>query len=55
MERATPAQSRRSLAIANELAKAGFAFVPVPVLDADDRGKMLQLLSERLERLEKEA
>ena len=55
MERATPAQSRRSLEIATELAKAGIAFVPVPVLDQDDRGKMLQLLSERLEQLEKEA
>ena len=55
MERANPADMRKSLAAADEFKKAGILFVPMPVLDKEDGRKLAIEAFRRLDVLEKVA
>ena len=51
MKRATPAQLRQSLEVANTLVKHGIRFVCMPVVDEADGMNLASQAAERLERL----
>lgn len=51
MNRARPAQIRKSLEVASVLAKAGIRFVCMPVVDEADHANLADQANERLERL----
>ena len=54
MNRARPADLRKALEITNALMKAGIDFVPIPVIDQDDKNELAMDLQRRLEQIEKE-
>lgn len=54
IERASPVELRKALELAQQLAQAGILFVPVPVLDQNDKAQMGTLLHNQMERFEKE-
>ena len=49
------ADLRKALEITNALMKAGIDFVPIPVIDQDDKNELAMDLQRRLEQIEKEA
>lgn len=51
MNRASPAQLRKSLEVADALAKAGIRFVCMPVVDEADHANLADQANERIERL----
>ena len=51
MKRATPAQLRQSLEMANTMVKHGIRFVCMPVVDEADHLNLATQATERLERL----
>ncbi len=53
MERETPVDTRKSLEIVDVLKKAGIGFIPIPVIDEDDRRALIVELQERLTNLGK--
>ena len=55
MNRAHPTDLRKALEIANALMKAGIDFVPIPVIDQDDKNELAMDLQRRLEQIEKDA
>jgi len=55
LERASPAEIRKALEVARELAQAGILFVPVPVLDQQDKAQMGALLQNQMARFEEAA
>jgi hypothetical protein len=55
IEKASPAQQRRTLDLVDALVKGGILFVPVPVLSMDEYRAQLADVESRLERLERQA
>lgn len=55
MNRASPVDLRKSLEIANHLARIGIRFVPIPVASEEDFQKLAAELSRRLEQMAVEA
>ena len=55
MNRASPVQLRLMLQMANDLAKAGVLFVPMPVSSTEEFIARNAEVAERLEQMEKEA
>lgn len=51
MQKATPAQIRQSLKMAESLKKAGIRFVPMPVLDESEFQMRLRTFYSRLEEI----
>lgn len=51
MKKATPAQLRKSIEVANTLVKYGISFVCMPVVDEADAANLSSQAAERLERL----
>lgn len=54
MNRASPAEIRKALELANTLARAGVLFVPIPLLDEKDKADLGWLIEKQMDRLEKE-
>lgn len=55
MNRASPVDLRKSLEIANHLARIGIRFVPIPVATEEDFQALSAELSRRLEKMAVEA
>jgi len=55
MNRSNPAQIRKSLELANQLKIVGIEFIPIPVLNDNDRVQLLSQLNEKLDVIEKAA
>jgi hypothetical protein len=55
IEKATPAQQRRTLELVEVLVKGGILFVPVPVLSMDEYRAQLLDVERRLTEIEKGA
>jgi hypothetical protein len=55
IEKATPAQQRRTLELVDVLVKGGILFVPVPVLSLDEYRAQLLDVERRLTEIEKGA
>ena len=55
MKRADPADLRKAKYLVEEFVRAGIDFVPIPVIDQDDKNELAMDLQRRLEQLEKEA
>ncbi|MEA3250179.1 MAG: DUF1382 family protein [Pseudomonadota bacterium] len=55
MNKASPAEARRSLEAANAYVKAGIPFVPMPVLDDTQHKQAVVESVRRLEQLESES
>jgi hypothetical protein len=53
IEKATPAQQRRTLDLVDVLVNGGILFVPVPVLSMDEYRAQLLDVERRLERLDR--
>ncbi len=51
MNRASPAQLRKSLEVASAFAKAGIRFVCLPVVDEADHANLAEQAIERMERI----
>ena len=54
MERASPVELRKAIAMANALIEAGLSFVPVPVLDDADREALVAQAMARMDTLASE-
>ncbi len=52
MNRATPVQMRKALEAVDQLRKAGVLFVPIPVINEDDRYALVDQMLARLQELE---
>lgn len=55
MERASPVELRKAIAMANALVAAGLSFVPVPVLDDVDREALVAQAMARMDTLASKA
>ena len=55
MKRASPADLRKAKYLVDDFVRAGIDFVPIPVIDQDDKNELAMDLQRRLERIEKEA
>ena len=55
MNRASPADLRKALEVANSLARAGILFVAIPVADSNERDKRIAEGVERLGEMAKQA
>lgn len=55
MKRADPADLRKAKYLVDEFVRAGIDFVPIPVVDQDDKNELAMDLQRRLEQIEKEA
>ncbi len=55
MKRADPADLRKAQYLVEEFVRAGIDFVPIPVIDQDDKNELAMDLQRRLEQIEKEA
>jgi hypothetical protein len=51
MKRATPAQLRQAIELANKMVKHGIRFVCIPVVDEADGMNLASQATERLERM----
>ena len=54
MKRADPADLRKAKYLVEEFVRAGIDFVPIPVVDQDDKNELAMDLQRRLEQIEKE-
>ena len=54
MKRASPVELRKAKYLVKEFVRAGIDFVPIPVVDQDDKNELAMDLQRRLERIEKE-
>ena len=54
MNRAIPADLRKSLLMAQAFAKGGIDFVPMPVINEEDKAAQVAELQRRLDLIEKE-
>ena len=54
MKRASPVELRKAKYLVKEFVRAGIDFVPIPVVDQDDKNELAMDLLRRLERIEKE-
>lgn len=55
MKRADPADLRKAKYLVDEFVRAGIDFVPIPVIDQEDKNELAMDLQRRLEQIEKEA
>ena len=55
MKRADPADLRKAKYLVEEFVRAGIDFVPIPVIDQEDKNELAMDLQRRLEQIEKEA
>ena len=55
MKRADPADLRKAKYLVEEFVRAGIDFVPIPVIDQDDKNELAMDLQRRLEQIEQEA
>lgn len=55
MKRASPVDLRKAKYLVDDFVRAGIDFVPIPVIDQDDKNELAMDLQRRLERIEKEA
>lgn len=53
MNRASPVELRKSLDVANFLAKHGIGFVCMPTMGGQDREELLRQMNERLSEMER--
>ena len=54
MKRASPIDLRKAKYMVEEFVRAGIDFVPIPVVDQDDKNELAMDLQRRLEQIEKE-
>ena len=54
MKKISPVETRKNLEAANELAKAGFDFVAIPVHGHFNKNVLLALMMQQLDEIEKE-
>lgn len=54
MDRASPAEIRKSLELAHTLAKAGILFAPIPLLTEEDKADFGRLIQNQMARIEQE-
>ena len=54
MKRASPVTLRKAKYLVEEFVRAGIDFVPIPVIDQDDKNELAMDLQRRLEQIEKE-
>ena len=54
MKRASPVDLRKAKYLVEEFVRAGIDFVPIPVIDQDDKNELAMDLQRRLEKIEKE-
>ena len=54
MKRASPVELRKAKYLVEKFVRAGIDFVPIPVVDQDDKNELAMDLLRRLERIEKE-
>lgn len=55
MKRANAVDLRKAQYLVEEFVRAGIDFVPIPVIDQDDKNELAMDLQRRLEQIEKEA
>ena len=55
MKRANAVDLRKARYLVDEFVRAGIDFVPIPVIDQDDKNELAMDLQRRLEQIEKEA
>ena len=55
MKRADPADLRKAKYLVEEFVRAGIDFVPIPVIDQEDKNELAMDLQRRLEQIEKES
>ena len=55
MKRANAVDLRKAKYLVEEFVRAGIDFVPIPVVDQDDKNELAMDLQRRLEQIEKEA
>lgn len=53
IERASPVQLRKALAFAHELSKMGINFVPMPVINEEEKVAMVEQAMSKLDELER--
>lgn len=54
MKRASPVDLRKAKCLVEEFVRAGIDFVPIPVIDQDDKNELAMDLQRRLEQIEKD-
>ena len=54
MDKCSPANMRKALIAADQFRKAGIEFVPIPVINLDNKLDMINLMLENLEIIEKQ-
>lgn len=54
MKRASPVDLRKAKYLVEEFVRAGIDFVPIPVVDQNDKNELAMDLQRRLEQIEKE-
>ena len=54
MKRANAVDLRKAKYLVEEFVRAGIDFVPIPVIDQDDKNELAMDLQRRLEKIEKE-
>ena len=55
MKRANAVDLRKAKYLVEEFVRAGIDFVPIPVIDQEDKNELAMDLQRRLEQIEKEA
>lgn len=50
MNKASPIDMRKMLDVVDVLKRAGIMFVPIPVLNDEDKAKYLELMNDQLEK-----
>ena len=55
MKRADAVDLRKAKYLVEEFVRAGIDFVPIPVIDQDDKNELAMDLQRRLEQIEKES
>lgn len=55
MKRANAVDLRKAKYLVDEFVRAGIDFVPIPIIDQDDKNELAMDLQRRLEQIEKEA
>lgn len=55
MKRANAVDLRKAKYLVEEFVRAGIDFVPIPVVDQDDKNELAMDLQRRLEQIEKES
>jgi hypothetical protein len=51
MDKASPVDMRKMLNVVNSFKRYGIMFVPIPVLNYEDKAKYIELMSDQLERM----